>query len=125
MTATSARNPCGIFKSKRAKFLAIKYGLDLHNKNAYIHSFNLISYSDVKLIVNYLWLDHFLYNTPKPLIHISDDEYYNIHYSLILFDAELYHRWYLHFLYNTQKPIIDIPYNKYIQISYLFSYSYV
>mgnify|MGYP001157187356 CR=1 FL=1 len=81
MTGTSARNTLGIFKCKRAKLLAIKYGLDLYNKNAYIHSSNLILYSDVKFIVNNLWMDHFMYQTEKPL-NVSIEEYYHIYHSL-------------------------------------------
>jgi len=82
MTGTSARNPCGIFKSKRAKLLAIKYGLDLYDKNAYIHSGNTILYSDVKFIVDNRWMDHFMYGTDKP-IEVSFDEYNDIYYSLL------------------------------------------
>jgi len=81
MTGTSARNPNGIFKSKRAKLLAIKYGLNLYDINAYIHSGNTILYSDVKFIVDNLWIDHFIYATDKP-IQVSFDEYNHIYYSL-------------------------------------------
>ena len=81
MTGTSARNSFGIFKSKRAKLLAVKYGFDLYNKNAYIHSGNIILYSDVKFIVDNLWIDHFIYGSDKP-INISFDEYNDIYYSL-------------------------------------------
>tara|TARA_Y100000590_G_C15680014_1_gene999462 strand:+ start:763 stop:1047 length:285 start_codon:yes stop_codon:yes gene_type:complete len=81
MTGTSARNSFGIFKSKHAKLLAIRYSLDLDDKNAYIHSGNLILFSDVKLIVDNRWIDHFMYGTDEP-IHVSFDEYYNIFYSL-------------------------------------------
>ena len=81
MTATSARNPLGIFKTKRAKLLAIKYGLDLYDKNAYIHSGNTILYSDVKFIVDNRWMDHFMYESDKP-INVSLDEYNDIYYSL-------------------------------------------
>lgn len=81
MTGISARNPFGIFKSKRAKLLAIKYGLDLYNKNYYIHDGNLVLYSDVKFIVYNRWIDHFLYDADKP-IQVSIHEYNNIYYSL-------------------------------------------
>ena len=81
MTGTSARNTFGIFKSKRAKLLAIKYGLDLHDKNSYIHSGNTIFYYDVKFIVDNRWMDHFIYGTDKP-IHVSFYEYMNIYYTL-------------------------------------------
>ena len=81
MTGTSARNSRGIFKSKRAKFLAVKYGLDLYDKNAYIHSGNTILYSDVKFIVDNRWMDHFMYGTDKP-IEVSFNEYNDIFYSL-------------------------------------------
>ena len=79
MTGTSARNSFGIFKSKRAKLLAVKYGLDLYDKNAYIHSTNTILYSDVKFIIDNLWLNHFMYGTQKP-IDPSPEEYNNIYY---------------------------------------------
>ena len=81
MTGTSSRNTYGIFKTKRAKLLAIKYSLDLYNKNAYIHSGNLILYSDVKFIVDNFWMDHFMYGTYKPF-EVSLDEYNDIYYSL-------------------------------------------
>ena len=81
MTGISARNSFGIFKSKRAKLLAIKYGLDLYDKNAYIHSGNTILYSDVKFIVDNCWLDHFMYGIDKP-IDVSFDQYNDIYYSL-------------------------------------------
>lgn len=81
MTATSARNHYGIFKSKRAKLLATRYLLDLYDKNSYIHSGNLILYSDVKFIIDNLWLDHFMYGTDKP-IDVSLKEYSDIYFSL-------------------------------------------
>ena len=81
MTGTSARNTYGIFYTKSAKLLAIKYGLELYNKNAYIHSGNTILYSDVKFIVDNLWIDHFLYDCDKP-IDVSLYEYNNI-YNLL------------------------------------------
>jgi len=81
MTGTSARNAHGIFKSKRAKLLAIKYGLELYDKNAYINLGNTISYSDVKFIVDNLWMDHFMYGTDEP-IEVSFQEYNDIYYSL-------------------------------------------
>lgn len=83
MTGTSARNACGIFKSKRAKFLAIKYSLDLYNKNAYIHSGNLVSYYDVKFIVDNLWIDYFIHDSDKP-IDVSDYQLYDIFNNLLI-----------------------------------------
>lgn len=82
MTATSARNPCGIFKTKRAKLLATKYSLDLYNKNAYIHYGHLVLYSDVKFIVDSLWIDHFNNGTKKP-IDVSYNEYCDIRYYIL------------------------------------------
>lgn len=81
MTGTSARNSFGIFKSKRAKLLAVKYRLDLYDKDAYLHSGNTILYSDVKFIVDNIWMDHFMYGTDKP-IDVSFEEYNDIYYSL-------------------------------------------
>lgn len=89
MTGTSSRNKWGIFQSKRAKLLAIKYGLDIYNKNAYINSSNLILYSDVKFIVDNLWMDHFMYGTEKP-IDVSIEEYYDICDSLQNSFSDLY-----------------------------------
>ena len=74
-------NKIGIFKTSSAKQLAIKYNLDLHNKNAYIHDDEYISYYDVKFIVDNLWLDHFMYGEDKP-IDVSYEEYNNIYESL-------------------------------------------
>jgi hypothetical protein len=82
MTGTSARNSYGIFKSKRAKLLAIEYNLDLYDKNAYIHFGNLISYSDVKNMVNNLWHSHFFYGDAPP-IQTSIGNYYKIKYELM------------------------------------------
>jgi hypothetical protein len=67
MTGTSARNPIGIFTSKRAKLLAIKYNLDLFNVNAYPRGTSkYVTYSDVYFIVENLWLDHFLDDVSAP-----------------------------------------------------------
>lgn len=83
MTGTSARNPIGIFKSKRVKLFAARYSLDLNNKNAYgVNNGNLISYYDVKFIVDNLWLDHFMYDSDQP-IEVSFEEYNNIYESLL------------------------------------------
>jgi len=82
MTATSARNYYGIFKTKKAKLLAIKYNLELDSKQAYIHHDSHITTSDVQFIVDNLWLDHFMYNAPKPLSKISKHEYDHIYYNL-------------------------------------------
>ena len=82
MTGTSARNVYGIFKTKQAKQLAERYSLDLYDKNAYIHSGNLILYNDVKFIVDNFWIDHFIYGTPKP-IEISSTEYNDIYFSIL------------------------------------------
>jgi hypothetical protein len=81
MTGTSARNPCGIFKTKRAKLLAIKYSFDLYNKNAYMRTGHLVLYSDVKFIVDLLWIDHFNHGTKKP-IEVSDNDYCDIRYYI-------------------------------------------
>jgi len=67
MTGTSAKNTFGIFKSRRAKLLAIRYNLDLYNTNAYVHKFDYITYADVQFIVDNLWLDHFTDFTPPPI----------------------------------------------------------
>ena len=82
MTGTSARNSYGIFKNKMAKALAIKYNLEIYDKNSYIHDHKLIFYSDVKFIVDNLWLDHFMYNSPKPL-DLPHDEYNDIFNELM------------------------------------------
>lgn len=74
----SARNHYGIFKTKKAKLLAIKYDMDLNDVNYYIHNSNYITYYDVKNIVDNLWMDHFMYNSEKPL-NITHDEYFTIY----------------------------------------------
>lgn len=84
MTGTSARNHSfGIFKSKRAKSLAIKYSLDLYNKNAYIHNDYLVSYYDVKFIVDNLWIDYFFHGSDKP-IDVSNEQLFDIFNNLII-----------------------------------------
>lgn len=86
MTGTSARNySFGIFKSKRAKSLAIKYSLELYNVNAYIRSSNLVSYYDVKFIVDNLWIDFFFHGSNKP-IDVSDDQLLDIYNNLIIYN---------------------------------------
>ena len=77
----SARNHHGIFKTKKAKLLAIKYVLDLNDANSYIHDSNYITYHDVENMVNNLWLDHFMYNSEKP-ININYDEYFTIYNTI-------------------------------------------
>jgi len=78
----SAKNHHGIFDTKRAKLLAIKYKLDLYNENAYLHTGKYITYNDVLFIVDNLWNDHIEHFTPLPII-CSLDEYYNLyrHYN--------------------------------------------
>jgi hypothetical protein len=82
MTATRARNPIGIFTTKRAKFLAQKYNLDLLNKNCYaVLSNKFVTYSDVLFIVDNLWLNHFIHNAPEPITTTLEE--YNHIYSKI------------------------------------------
>jgi hypothetical protein len=84
MTGTSARNySFGIFKSKRAKSLAIKYSLELYNVNAYIRSSNLVSYYDVKVIVDNLWIDYFFHGSNKP-IDVSNEQLFDIFNDLTI-----------------------------------------
>ncbi len=81
MTPPSAKNHYGIFFSKKARNLASKYNLPLNNKNAYIHNGKYITYIEVKFIIENLWLDHFMFNSPKP-INVTDEEYQFIQLSL-------------------------------------------
>ncbi|MCP4970660.1 MAG: hypothetical protein GY932_08730 [Arcobacter sp.] len=70
-------NHYGIFKSKKAKMLAINYGLDLNNKFAYGKSAddkNLITFNDVIWICENLWRSHFTYGMPPPII-VDDYDY--------------------------------------------------
>lgn len=79
MTGTSARNHYGIFKTKKAYNLALRYNLELNNKNAYIHSGKYITFDDVEFIVDNLWLDYFTGLVPAPPINnISMEEENNI-----------------------------------------------
>ena len=83
MTGTSARNPIGIFTSKRAKFLAIKYNLDLFNVNAYPRGTSkYVTYSDVNFIVENLWQSHFLDDVSAPLCECTWQEHEIIYYTL-------------------------------------------
>jgi len=80
MTGTSARNSYGIFKTKKAKILANKYSLDLYEKSIYIFDENdLVKLSDVKHLIDNLWIDHFLSPIfiPKP-ISTTRNEYIQI-----------------------------------------------
>ncbi len=81
MTGSSARNHPGIFFNNKAKLLAIKYGLNLHNPNAYIHFGKYITCYDVSFMVENLWLDHFIYYADKPF-ELSLKEYNDLFYSL-------------------------------------------
>ena len=81
MNSNSSRNHYGIFKTKKAKLLAIKYSLDLNNPSYYIHFGKYVTYSDVSFMVENFWLDHFMYNADKPL-ELSFDEYNDLFYSL-------------------------------------------
>jgi hypothetical protein len=77
MTAINSNN-YGIFKSKKAKNLAYRYNLNMFDKSAYACDTKYVSLDDVKFIVDNLWLDHFMYNSPKP-IELSLDKYYKIY----------------------------------------------
>ena len=80
MTGTSARNNYGIFKTKKAKLLANKYSLDLNEKSIYIFDENdLVKLSDVKHLIDNLWIDHFLSPNliPQP-IYTTRNEYFQI-----------------------------------------------
>lgn len=89
-----AHNNFGIFKTKKAKQLAIKYNLDLNNYFLYSVSHDkYVTYLDVLSVVDNLWLDHFMYNTKFPL-EVSTKEYKTITNSLLnkyshLFNYEL------------------------------------
>ena len=75
MTATSANNRRGIFKSKKAHDLALQYGLNLYDKNSYIHSGSYVSFDDVQFIVDRLWLDYFgRFTDTPPIDSLSVDE---------------------------------------------------
>ena len=93
MTGTSSRNTFGIFKTKKAKCLAIKYKLDLNNPNAYIHNGPYITLYDVQFIVDNLWLDHFMYTTDPPL-ELSANEYNDIYYNIQYKCPDIFDRTY-------------------------------
>ena len=79
---TTARNHYGIFKTKKARQLAIKYNLDLNNYLLYsVSNDKYVTYLDVLSIVDNLWLDHFIYNSNVPL-EISNKEYHVLAKSL-------------------------------------------
>ena len=75
MTATSANNRRGIFKSKKAYNFALQYGLDLNSKKSYIHTGLYVSFDDVQFFVDNLWLDYFMGLTETtPIDNISEDK---------------------------------------------------
>lgn len=77
-----AHNNFGIFKTKKAKLLAIKYNLDLNNYFLYSVSHDkYVTYLDVLSVVDNLWLDHFIYHTKEP-IKLFINEYNKIFYKL-------------------------------------------
>jgi len=81
MTCTHSQNCYGVFKTKKARDLAFKYNLP-NNINSYItiHK-TYVSLEDVYFIIDNLWLDHFMYNSPKP-IYTSPKEYNQIYKSI-------------------------------------------
>ena len=82
MTGTSCRNLYGIFKTNKARNLAILYDLELYDINAYIHNNNYVTFNDVKFIVDNLWLSHFIYdNEPMPII-VNLDKYNSIYNNI-------------------------------------------
>ncbi len=75
MTGTSCRNLYGIFKTKKARNMAILYNLELNNIDAYIRNNDYVTFTDVKFIIDNLWLSHFIYdNVPMP-ITVNLDKY--------------------------------------------------
>ena len=79
-------NHYGIFKSKRARNLAIDYGLEINNINAYARlvgesTSKTIKYEDVKFIVDNLWLDHFIHDALEP-IKLKESERLKIYFYL-------------------------------------------
>jgi hypothetical protein len=68
------RNHFGIFYNKNAYLLALKYNLDLYNKNSYISNNKYITFLDVNYIVDNLWMDHFFYNLNPP-INLNNFDY--------------------------------------------------
>ena len=80
-TMSSTSNHYGIYLTKHAKNMAVKYGFNLYDKNQFIHSKKYILLSDVQFMIEHLWLEHFLYDFDKP-IDVSYDEYNYIFYNL-------------------------------------------
>jgi hypothetical protein len=79
----SSRNTYGIFKSKNARKLAITYNLDIYDKRSYIiDNDKPVKLSDVRYIVDNLWLDHFIYESDDPII-VSNNEYNTIFLNLL------------------------------------------
>ena len=68
----------GIFETKKAYNLAVKYGLTVYDKNGYIYQGDYVKYSDVKFIVDNLWHDHFVYNTRIPL-NVTPQKYIKLY----------------------------------------------
>ena len=68
------RNHFGIFYNKNAYLLALKYNLDLYNKNSYISNNKYITFLDVNYIVYYLWMDYLFYNL-IPSINLNNFYY--------------------------------------------------
>lgn len=82
MTGTSCRNLYGIFKTNKARNLAILYDLELNDVNAYIRNNDYVTFNDVKFIVDNLWLSHFIYdNEPMP-ITVNLHKYNSIYNNL-------------------------------------------
>jgi len=83
MTGTSANNRRGIFKSKKAYDLALRYGLNLNSKKSYGDTGFYVSFDDVQWIVDNLWLVYFMgFTETPPIDNISEDEEYDIMNSL-------------------------------------------
>ena len=80
LNTLSAKNSFGIFKSKRAKFIAMYYNLPMDNISAYGTN-TIVKLKDVIFIIDNLWLDHFIYNTKIPL-NVCKKMYDDIYYKL-------------------------------------------
>tara|TARA_B110001450_G_scaffold237930_1_gene244575 strand:- start:675 stop:1097 length:423 start_codon:yes stop_codon:yes gene_type:complete len=83
MNASRSSNAVGIFNTKRAKFLAQRYNLDLNDKSCYgVSSDKFVKYDDIMFIVDNLWLTHFVEDAETPINNYTWVEYNNIYNKL-------------------------------------------
>jgi len=62
--------------------MAILYDLELNDVNAYIRNNDYVTFTDVKFIIDNLWLSHFIHDDVPMPITVNLDKYNYIYNNL-------------------------------------------